>query len=101
MPHSKLSDQELLNAIDRVCQRLLKNGWIAKIGEGHEQLALEYTERGLERMNLLREILFEEIHPRLTSEDYIGLLGVLSMRSLDDDRRPSSPESYTPPPDRK
>lgn len=84
MPHKILSHREKLEAISRVCARLLDNGWISKVGTGNGKIAVEYTDKGIERMTALRRMLIEEIHPGLTSEDYIGLMALLAMIHTDE-----------------
>ena len=79
MSHSQLTEKEADQAIERVCERLLRNGWIERYGRGHGKLAIDYTEKGVERMNLLQDLFFDEMTPLLTSEEYLGLVALMTM----------------------
>ena len=85
MPHGELTEDEFLAALERVYERLMRIGWIEKTASRYDNTAIVFSPLGAKRLKLLRDILYAEISPRLESEEYCALIGLLSRISSDGD----------------
>jgi DNA-binding MarR family transcriptional regulator len=78
MPHGDLTEEEFHAALERVYERLMQIGWIEKTASRQDKTAIVISPLGSNRLNILRDILYSEISPRLDSEEYCALIGLLS-----------------------
>ena len=78
MPHGELNEDEFHAALDRVYERLMRIGWIEQTGSHEGKTAIAISPLGHNRLSILRDILYTEISPRLDSEEYCALIGLLS-----------------------
>ena len=85
MPHGDLTSDEFHAALERVYERLMRIGWIEKTASREDKTAIVFSPLGAERMKVLRDILYSEISPRLDSEEYCTLIGLLSRIPSDGD----------------
>jgi hypothetical protein len=85
MPHEVLTSEEFHAALERLYERLMRIGWIEQTGSHEDKTAIAISPLGHNRLSILRDILYTEISPRLDSEEYCALIGLLSRVPHEDD----------------
>jgi hypothetical protein len=91
-----IDPQAFAEALSRLLRRFADAGWVASTRITPGRLYVEYTPRGRERMEQLRDIITKELHAALKFDEFQALMGLI-LRLDSNDLPPQSPPSCSDP----